>query len=189
MHKAVGQLLFAVMGWQGPGGCAGQEIIDDPVRIALHCRGDGSSEIVPLCTVDEPHNLLLLSHIQVSVDLKAGLEPLALTLSPQLTHPMNDITVPRLGSVASDGAQLHWGVLLQDRDNGIMVVLGSCCHSRTYVTGCKLYPEVPCEPDGVDIPHLSAGHCPGSQHRSGHLQLAGNSMVVRHTPGQYFHIL
>ena len=73
----------------------GQEIVGDPARVALRCRGDGGSEIVPLCTVDEPHNLLLLSHIQLSVDLKAGLEPLALTLSPQLTHPMTDITAPR----------------------------------------------------------------------------------------------
>ena len=41
LHKAVGQLLFAVMGWQRLGGCAGQEVVDDPVCIALHCQGDG----------------------------------------------------------------------------------------------------------------------------------------------------
>ena len=82
LHKAVGHLPFAVMGWQRPGGCAGQEIAGDPVRVTFRCRGDGGLGIVSLCTVDEPHDLLLLTHIQLSADLKAGLEPLALTLSP-----------------------------------------------------------------------------------------------------------
>ena len=177
------------MGWQRPGGCVGQKTIDDFVRVTWHCRGNGSSGVVPLCTADELHNLLLLSGIQLSVDLEVSLEPLVVISSAHLMHLMNGITVPRLGNVAPDGEHLYWGVFLQDRDNGIMVVPGSHCHSRAYVTGHELCPEVPCKAGGIDIPHILAGHCPGSQHRSGHLQLAGDGIVIRHTPGQHFHIL
>ena len=115
LHNVVGQLLFTVMGWQRPSGYVGQKTVDHFVRVTRRYWGDGGSKVVLLCTVDEPHNLLLLSGIQLSADLKVGLEPPVLTLSPQLTCLMNDVTVPWLGNVAPDGAHLHWGTLLQDR--------------------------------------------------------------------------
>ena len=55
LHEAVSQFLLPVMGWQRPGGCAGQETVDDFIRVTWRWRGNGGSEVVESL----PHSVLL----------------------------------------------------------------------------------------------------------------------------------